>query len=356
MPSRCHAPRLWDRCGPHHEYANLSSSQAPGMNPCVRMVLAALPSIAWLAPAATHADPLLTRNQNPLVLPYGLPAPLPARLPAAGSGRVTLDLNWANSADDDITDSHNFTMDAETQDLRLRLEYAFGKDWAGLVEIPWRHLSGGTLDGLIENWHDLFGLPNGVRDQMPQDRLLIQYQQGATVQLQVDESASGIADVPIAIGYQVRSTDRSALSTWLTVDLPVGDSNGLLGSGATDVALSIAGQTQFADHWQVFGQADAVWLGQGDILPQYQQSFAWAGLAGVSWNAWRRLDLTVQVYANSRVFDISIDGLSGEAVVLSYGGTWRTTGGWRFDFGMNEDIQVNASPDATFYFAVQHGF
>ncbi len=333
-----------------------SYSHSPRMLSNSGVVATALCTLAVLVPAAVAAEPLLTRNQNPLVLPYGLPNPLPARLPAADSGRATLDMNWSNSANEDISGSHNFTVDAETQDVRLRLEYAFGANWAGLVEFPWRHLSGGTLDGLIENWHDLFGLSNGVRDQMPRDRLLIEYQQGDQLQLQVNDSASGIADMPVALGYQLKATDRSALSSWLSVDIPVGDSNDLLGSGAVDVALSVAGQTQLAEHWQVFGQIDAVWLGQGDILPQYQQSFAWAGLGGVSWNAWRSLDLTVQFYANSRIFDTSINGLSGDAVVLSYGGTWRTPGGWRFDLGMNEDIEVNASPDATFYFAVQHGF
>ena len=334
----------------------MPASHRPRMLPSLGAIATVLCPLALLVPASLAAEPLLTRNQNPLVLPYGLPNPLPARLPAAGSGRATLDINWSNSADDDISGSHDFTIDAETQDIRLRLEYAFGTNWAGLVEIPWRHLSGGTLDGPIENWHDLFGLPNGARDRMPKDRLLIEYQQGDAVQLQVDDSASGIADVPVALGYQVNATERGALSGWLTVDVPVGSSSELLGSGAVDVALSVAGQAQLAEHWQVFGQVDAVWLGQGDILPEYQQSFAWAGLAGVSWNAWRSLDLTVQFYANSRIFDTSIKGLSGDAVVLSYGGTWRTPGGWRFDFGMNEDIEVSASPDATFYFAVQHGF
>lgn len=334
----------------------MPASHRARMFPCSRPVAAAVFSLAVLLPPVAATEPLLTRNQNPLVLPYGLPNPLPARLPTADSGRATLDMNWSNSANYDISGSHNFTIDAETQDVRLRLEYSFGANWTGLIELPWRHISGGTLDGLIENWHDLFGLSNGVRGQMPRDRLLIEYQQGANVQLQIDDSASGIADVPVALGYQFMANERGALSGWLSVDIPVGDSSDLLGSGAVDVALSVAGQTQLAEHWQVFGQVDAVWLGQGDILPEYQQSFAWAGLAGVSWNAWRSLDLTVQFYGNSRIFDASINGLSGDAVVLSYGGTWRTPGGWRFDFGMNEDIEVNASPDATFYFAVQHGF
>jgi hypothetical protein len=341
---------------PCPECAHAPDCQNPSMRVPSGSLLAVLWALAALVPRAADAEPLLTRNQNPLVLPYGLPNPLPARLPPADSGRATLDINWSNSADDDIAGSHNFTIDAETQDVRLRLEYAFGENWVGLVEIPWRRLSGGTLDGLIESWHDLFGLPNGTRNDMPRDRLLIVYQQGDEVQLQIDNGASGIADLPVGLGYQFKATEQGALSGWLTVDVPVGNSSDLLGSGAVDVAFSVAGQTLIAEHWQFFGQVDAVWLGQGDILPKYQESLAWAGLAGVSWNAWRSLDLTVQLYANSRIFDTSINGLSGEAVVLSYGGTWRTSGGWRFDFGMNEDIQVNASPDATFYFAAQHGF
>ena len=60
---------------------------------------------------------------------------------------------------------------------------------------------------------------------MPEDRLLIQYQEGDEVLLQLDDSASGMADVPLAVGYQVKATDRSALSAWLTVDVPVGDSD-----------------------------------------------------------------------------------------------------------------------------------
>ncbi|NJD32706.1 MAG: DUF3187 family protein [Gammaproteobacteria bacterium] len=311
--------------------------------------------VAVIAPVA-HGEPLLTRNQNPLLLPYGLPNPLPARLPAHRSGGAALVVNWTNAANDDFSDAHSFTLDAEAVDVRVRLEYAFAPDWAGLVELPWRDLSGGTLDAFIENWHDFFGLPKGPRHHMPQDRLLIEYQQGDKVELRFDESSSGIGDIPIAAGYQITSSDKGAIAGWLTVKLPTGDSKDLLGSGATDVALSFSGQTQLAEHWQVFGQLDAVWLGQGDILPDYQQSFAWAGLAGVSWNAWRALDLTVQFYANSKVFDTSVDGLSGDAIVLSYGGTWRTTGGWRIDFGMNEDIQVDMSPDATFYVAVQRGF
>jgi hypothetical protein len=323
----------------------------------VRLASPALAFLAWFAgvPGAV-AEPLITLNQNPLTLPYSLPMPLPARLPQADTSRATLEVNWSNSANADSSGSYDFTLDAETVDVRLRLEHSFSDRWAGLVELPWRSLSGGTLDGLIENWHNLFGLPQGPRKNMPKDRLLIDYQRNGVTELHIEDSGSGIADIPVRVGYQLHASDTAAVSGWLTVDLPTGDTDLLLGNGATDGALSLAGQVQLAEKWQLFGQADAIWLGNGDILPQYQQNYVIAGLAGVSWNAWRALDLTVQCYANTKVFDVGVNGLAGEAVVLSFGGTWRTQGGWRIDLGMNEDIQVEASPDATFYLLFQKGF
>ena len=179
---------------------------------CVAVIAATAGcAVAGLLPAISSAEPLLTRNQNPLTLPYGLPMPLPARLPPPGSGRFTLDVNWANSANIESSEDYDFTMDAESQEVRLRLEYAVASKWAAMTELPWRNLSGGSLDGLIDNWHDLFGLPQGPRKNMPDDRLLIDYQQRGKALLHVDDGGSGIADIPLGVGYQAYASNESAL-------------------------------------------------------------------------------------------------------------------------------------------------
>ena len=330
-------------------------NRIPCMNRPARRAIAWFAVVA-LAPWPLAAEPLVTMNQNPMVLPYGLPLPLPARLASNGGGRYGLVVNWSNTATVQTSGRWNATIDAETFDLRLRAEYAFGERWTVMAELPWRSIGGGSLDGAIEGWHDFWGLPDGERKDMPRDRYLIDAQVDGQTVLNYDDDASGIADVPLRVGYQLLADERSAVSAWLSVDLPTGDADDLLGSGATDVVASVAAQTQVAERWQVFGQFDVAWLGDGDILPDEQQSWVVAGLAGVSWNAWRALDLTMQLYANSQVFDVPVTGLSGDAVVLGFGGTWRTESGWRFDFGMNEDVQVEASPDATFYALVQKSF
>ncbi|MFO1406608.1 MAG: DUF3187 family protein [Steroidobacteraceae bacterium] len=321
-----------------------------------RKQLVGLVILAAVLPAGVRAEPLVTMNQNPLVLPYGLPLPLPARLSSAGHGRYGVVANWSNTATIEDSGTWNATVDAETVDLRLRVEYALDDRWALMAEIPWRSIGGGSLDGAIEGWHDFWGMPNGDRDQLPSDGYLIEVNRDGQPLLNLDDTGSGVADIPIRGGYQLHADEKTAVSAWLTVDLPTGDPDYLLGNGATDVAVSLAAQSQVAEHWQVFGQFDVAWLGAGDVLRGFQQDWVVAGLAGVTWNAWRALDLTVQVDANSKVFDVPVNGVSGDAVVLGFGGTWRTTGGWRFDLGMEEDVDVGASPDATFYLLAQKSF
>lgn len=314
-----------------------------------------LPAIALLAPAG-QAEPFLTRNQNPLLALYGLPSPLPARLPPPGGGRVAAVVNWGNTEKEEFPSNANYTLDAEVLELRLHFDRGFGERFAVHAELPWRQIGAGSLDGFIDDWHGVFGLPGGSRRRLPENQFLIEFRQGSNTLLRYDEPASGLGDIPLALGYQLRATDATALAAWLSVKAPTGSADDLTGSGATDVALTLAGESRLHERWQVFGQASVAWLGEGDLLPERQESFGWTLMAGLSWNAWRALDLTGQVEANSRLYDRIGSDLDGDAIVITLGGAWRTPGGWRFDAGVSEDLQTGVSPDIVFVFAAQRAY
>lgn len=314
------------------------------------------PALVALLATTADADPFLTRNQNPLLALYGLPSPLPARLPPPGGGRFAAVVNWGNTEKNEFSADDDYTLDAETLELRVHFDHALGRRLALHVELPWRRVSGGSLDGFIDDWHGVFGLPGGSRRRLPEDQLLIQFERGGTTLLRIDESTSGIGDIPVALGYQLRATERSAVSAWFTVKAPTGGADDLTGSGAVDVAATLAGQSQLHERWQLFGQASVAWLGEGDLLPELQESYAWTLMGGLSWNAWQALDLTAQVEANSRLYDGIDSELDGDALVLTLGGSWRTAGGWRCDVGVSEDLQAGASPDIVFVFAVARSF
>jgi hypothetical protein len=328
------------------------------MRPLIgRTMVAAMASmLAGLFAATAHGDPLPTRNESPLLAPYGLPNTLPSRLPAAGDGSIGAVLNWENMHALDETGTSSFTLDGESQEWRLEIEHGVTDQFALRAELPWRHLSGGTLDSVVEQWHSLWHLPSGHRHNAPRDRLLIDYTENELTLLHVEDSSSGIGDIPVSLGYQVVANDKHALAAWLSVKIPTGSAQDLTGSEAVDVALSLSGQTQLAERWQIFGQVDGVWLGNGKLLPDLQQDYAWSALAGVTWNAWRGLDLTVQVDANSKVFDSSGTHLEGDAAVINFGGSYRTTGGWRFDLGFGEELRSDAAPDFTLNLGVRRRY
>ena len=145
--------------------ASDTSVSRSGFDPCPprRAALTALWRLTvW--PAATLAEPLLTRNQNPLTLPYGLPLPLPARLPGPGPAamRSTSTGRMRPTSSRRARATSRSTRKAWTYDCAWNTRSATAG--ARMIELPWRDLSGGTLDGFIENWHDFFGLPEGPRD------------------------------------------------------------------------------------------------------------------------------------------------------------------------------------------------
>jgi hypothetical protein len=320
------------------------------------MWILAILSVSMLLAPIAEAGPFLTRNQNPLLALYGLPSPLPARLAEAGSGRIAGLVNWSNSAKLENASDPTFTLDAEVLEVRFDVEYAISPQFALRAELPWRQVSGGTLDGFIDDWHHIFGLPTGSRKRLPQDQFLIDYSVGGVSLLHLDQDSSGIGDIPVSAGYQLFASDKGSMAAWLTVKAPVGDADNLTGSGATDVALSLSAQTLLSDSWEIFGQVNGVWLGKGDLLPQLQKDVVWSAMAGLTWNAWRGLDLTVQLEGNSTVFDGGSTQLSGDAVVLTFGGSYRSSGGWQFDLGISEDVQGGASPDIAFNFGLRREF
>lgn len=309
-----------------------------------------------LANAAAQAEPLVVRNQHAIATLYGLPAPLPARLPKAGDGRVGLAVNWSNFAVTEARGRLEFTLDGEVVETRVDATYGLTDRWALHGEVAFRSMSAGSLDGTIESFHDALGLPNGSRDKLPDDQLLLAYAVDGVDAFRLDRDAAGFGDAPLALGYQLRASEAGALAAWLSVKLPTGSVEELTGSGAVDVALSLAGERQIGARGQAFAQVNLAWLGEGDLLPALQEDYAWSAVGGASWNAWRGLDLTAQLDANSGVLDSGLDDFDGGALVLTFGAAWRTPAGWRFDFGLSEDIQTDASPDVVFNFAARRDF
>lgn len=328
------------------------------MRPAALILL--LASSSFIANAAAESIglawddrvPFVFREQNPLLAGLGLPSTLPSRISYGWSGGV--DVYWGSTAIMQDRGNEALLVDAETREARVTLQGSI-KDVVGWhLQIPYRYTGGGNLDGFIDNWHDIFGLPDGARSALPSDRIGIAYTRAGTRLLDSTSSASGLGDIHAAFGYPIHSSPPSALIGWLDIKLPTGDADKFTGSGTTDVSLVLSGRHRLSDRWSIFGQAAGTWLGDGDLLPEQQRSVVWSGMAGASVQTWRGLSLKAQVDAHSAAYDSDLD-FFGDAVVLTVGGDYRFDSGWRLDLGVSEDIAVEHSPDVVFLLTLKRG-
>src|SRR6185436_1762963 len=126
---------------------------------------------------AARAEPFSVRDQNPLLAGFGLPAAMPARLENQ-TFSASMDLFWGSTALIQDDGFESLTVDAETREARFSLQGAINDRLSWQLQVPYRYTGGGSLDGFIDSWHDMFGLSEGARPLLRDDQINISYSQG----------------------------------------------------------------------------------------------------------------------------------------------------------------------------------
>ena len=315
------------------------------------------------APGSSRAElviPFQTRDQNPLLLGYGLPHPGTPQLLEKGRQRVYISSNVSNTLIDQRKDNEQLLVDGETFNLNLIWEYGFKDDWNIRLTLPFISHAGGGLDHFIEEFHATFNFPNGERSNHPQNRLLFLYQRDGDEKLRLDQSGSGVGDISVAVAKQLAQDSNHAVSLWTSLKLPTGDAEALTGSGSTDFAVWLSAAYPLQDNWQLYYGGGLLWMSQGEILPSQQKSFVGFGSFGIEWRPMPKrfsgFRLKMQADAHSAFFRGSQLKFLNESIQLVSGGSINLSRNLVLELGVGEDILVNASPDVNFYITLRRSF
>jgi hypothetical protein len=280
---------------------------------------ALLPTGAGLAADATA--PFATANRSPLLLPVGLPDARSASLLPNGATRLRSTVEVANTSlyEPSLCDQGcSLALDGETTRLAIAVERGFGDHWEASLTVPSLRHGGGFLDEAIEGWHDVFGLPNGDRENYPQDRIRFRFRlnDGGVA---ISDSVSGIGD--LQLGLARRLGERFAVRT--QVEVPTGEAEDLTGSGGTDVAVSLhfsskgnGGAASAASRLYSHLSAGVVLREDGDLLPAIQERWLYFGSATVGWRMSERWDLKAQVDAHSGAWESPREALGEPSAQL----------------------------------------
>lgn len=289
-------------------------------------------------------DPFAIRTQSPLV--RGAYLPLPVQAPSAGGAwQFTAGVQWSNTVNVGTAPGESYLVDGEAVELDLALVHARGP-WRFRAGVPVTWRGAGTLDSFIDSWHDLFGLPEGVRPQRPKEVYAIRYSRTGVPTIDA-EQGTALGDVQLEAGRVLAAAEGRELSAWVGVELPTGSESKLTGNGAVDVAAWLAGRTMLGGNFELTAQAGAAAPGGDDPLP-YEDAVGF-GTVSLAWHVTRGFTGLLQLDAHSRIARDSQLKFLDSAVLLTIGGRLRFVDGYEFELGVTEDVAVDRSPDVSFY-------
>lgn len=314
----------------------------------VALLVAAI-SVAGPAAAGDPTGPLYVKNASPVAGLLGLPAQRSAAPMKASAWQWDTHASVANHYIVDQGAQERLNLDGETARLALSLRYAMTDRLDVQLEVPWLDHSGGSLDSVIDSWHDLWSMPDGGRDDVPRNVLAYQYFSTSDNFGLVDD-VSGLGDVSASVTYAMYEDAASSAAISLGYKLATGDELEFLGSGSDDVYLLLRfSGAHLADlplSWH--GQMGYLRAGEIDVLRQSSERDLWfAGLA-LEWQFNERWFLLGQLDAHAAPVDSELPGLGDNAVLATVGVRWHLASQWSLELAVVEDIAVETAPDVTF--------
>jgi len=340
------------------------TSAAVGKKRC-KLLFCLLAMTVFSSPQLHAFDivPFYANNQSPLIQLYGLPSAGSAVVVAQGRKEFRATLDHASNYVDEATAREAILLDGETTRLTLGGRYGLAKGWELGVAIPALVHGGGFLDDFLIDYHDLFGFPQGGRDQAPRNRLLYRYSRDGVEKLKIDSSGSGLGDVSLTAGYQLYHDANEyprAVALRASVKLPTGDSAALNGSGSTDAAVWISASDDYRlplGHATLYAAGGVMVMTKGDILPDERRDHVEFGTIGVGWNPLSWIAFKVQLDAHTPFYpDIGLKPLAVNAAQLLMGGTLGLSERTTLDIAVSEDIATKTSPDVVFHFHLSTRF
>ena len=306
---------------------------------------------AWLAllansnHIAASTIGLPTRDQNPILQPYYLPTLGFAFQPG---WQYSNTLFITNTFQTESVNNETLVIDAESYRFEFAIAYQ-QNGWRLNTKIPLIFNQGGSLDGLIESWHDFFGLPDGGRNSNPNDQLNIEYiKNGQTVFMQ-DSSTNDIGDIEVALSYRLAGDEKQSTEISAGIELPTGSIETNSGNEAIDVALWLVHQRSVTEMTELYGLVAYSRFGSGGQLEEQLNAGTWVAQLGAEHTFNQNITGLLQFDMHSALIKNSALKAFGNSLQVQVGLKFRNwIANHNLDLFFSEDIYSGSAPDITF--------
>lgn len=316
------------------------------MNNIKTIAPAAITLLALSAPFSAFANgdeaclPHDSGNQSPLAAIHLQPATL---MGGNCLSSTRLRLSVSNISVEETTANESLLLDGEINRLELNKVFHVGSvNWLDSVSInvPFYKHSEGFMDGSIESWHDLTGLPEGDRVNRPQDELSYSYSSNGQALVSISDEQGGFGDIVIAA-----HKDRLSIA----LKLPTGDEDKLTGSGGAELGLWYSSPLPQIGKSGFSMGAGATYIQDDKVIADRSNSYTGAFAATVTYGVSNEFNLLLSGNWQTAWYDSEIStvgDLSGNISIGGYG--YLGDGIW--SFRLTEDVPTETSPDVGLVF------
>ena len=219
--------------------------------------------------------------------------------------------------------------------------------------------SGGIADQALWNWHQMFNLLQGGREDAPKNRLSYRLERDGRVIAALDGPDVALMDLDVAWVVPFGTAQQGG-RLGASVQLPTGRQADFSGSGSTDGLVGGA-LWRRQGHWRFFGQAERVVLGLPThsplrlVMDKTSFSRAWVTVAWVGDGPGLVSGLGLEVslgYAGSP-YRTGLPRLDRAGWQQHW--TFRHTSLPRWRFGFSEEAGTFTAPDITGFVAYRFG-
>lgn len=311
----------------------------------------AYPKITDLRPSG----PLKVRSQNPLYLQFlALPMESPQTL-NRDQFETAIQTTFSNIFEFDQNGRTHINLDMELWRTALTFGYGLTDELDVKVELPFITSSSGFLDGFIQWYHNLFGLPNGGRELVADNQFAYTLSQDGTTLINYRQTAFGLSDIIVRFKYLL--SDRGRLPFKLAiapyVKLPTGQSSLGLGSGHADLGLSLLAEKRLKQ-FTLVTHLGGVLITDHDHLSALIRNGVLSFGQSLEFQILDGLSIVAQLTGNTTAFK-SIDAQDLKEIVLDFSvgfaGTFPVThvifDEFFYQWGFSEDI-LSSGPSVDF--------
>ena len=311
-----------------------------------------------LSASAVLAEPLPDHDNGPFTGIFGMPDSTEgATLLPAGGSAWTASIFTSNHSMGETKGNEALLLDGETTRFELRYRYGVSSRLELGIELPYVWHESGTLDPLVDGFHDMFGLPGGIRPDRPRNILEFYYYDGVDDPIAITRSTRGVGDLRLFAGWQLSDRDGHRTALRFGLKFPTGDGRDLHGSGGTDVSLGLAGDVPAlsgAERISAFYRASAVYLSRPHWLADRHRSLVGHVAGGFGYRVSERAAFQVQAVFRTAAYRSDVETLGDPSFSVTLGGNLSLTEKLRLSFGVVEDLDVRSVPDVSFQLALHY--